>query len=178
MTEAYDGRQVVGMDLHRQRSVLVRMTEDGRRLETTRITNSAAELRREIVKAGSARRWCLRQRTAVTGPRTSWRRPGRRCTWHTRWASRRSPTAGSRREGRRRSGRSAADGPSGRGVDRPAGDPRAARANQVPDQAGADAVIGQGAGARGAGQARHPGHLLGSVRQAQLNGRVMPLGVA
>ncbi len=34
MTEAYDGRQVVGMDLHRQRSVLVRMTADGRRLES------------------------------------------------------------------------------------------------------------------------------------------------
>ena len=27
--EDYDGRQVVGMDLHRRRSVLVRMTEDG-----------------------------------------------------------------------------------------------------------------------------------------------------
>ena len=52
MTEAYDGRQVVGMDLHRQRSVLVRMTEDGRKLETVRITNSAAALRREIAKAG------------------------------------------------------------------------------------------------------------------------------
>jgi transposase len=52
MTEAYDGPQVVGMDLHRRRSVLVRMTADGRRLETARITNSAAELRREIAKAG------------------------------------------------------------------------------------------------------------------------------
>ena len=52
MTEAYDGRQVVGMDLHRRRSVLVRMTADGRKLETARITNSAAELRREIAKAG------------------------------------------------------------------------------------------------------------------------------
>jgi transposase len=52
MTEAYDGPQVVGMDLHRCRSVLVRMTADGRRLETARITNSAAELRREIAKAG------------------------------------------------------------------------------------------------------------------------------
>ena len=52
MTEAYDGPQVVGMDLHRRRSVLVRMTADGRRLETARITNGAAELRREIVKAG------------------------------------------------------------------------------------------------------------------------------
>jgi transposase len=52
MTEACDGRQIVGVDLHRRRSVLVRMTEDGRRLETARITNSAAELRREIAKAG------------------------------------------------------------------------------------------------------------------------------
>ena len=52
MTEAYDGRQVVGMDLHRRRSVLVRMTEDGRKLETVRITNSPAALRREIAKAG------------------------------------------------------------------------------------------------------------------------------
>ena len=52
MTEAYDGRQVVGMDLHRRRSVLVRMTADGKKLETARITNSAAELRREIAKAG------------------------------------------------------------------------------------------------------------------------------
>src|SRR5215470_17267173 len=52
MTEAYDGRQVVEMDLHRRRSVLVRMTADGRRLGTSRITNSAAELRREIAQAG------------------------------------------------------------------------------------------------------------------------------
>jgi hypothetical protein len=53
METAYDGRQVVGMDLHRRRSVLVRMTEDGRRLGTARITNSPAELRREIAKAGN-----------------------------------------------------------------------------------------------------------------------------
>jgi len=34
MTEAYDGRQVIGMDLRRRRSVLVRVTEEGRKLET------------------------------------------------------------------------------------------------------------------------------------------------
>jgi transposase len=44
--EDYDGRQVVGMDLHRRRSVLVRMTEDGRRLATARITNSPEQLAR------------------------------------------------------------------------------------------------------------------------------------
>ena len=52
MEKAYDGRQIVGMDLHRRRSVLVRMTEDGQRLGTARITNSPAELRREIARAG------------------------------------------------------------------------------------------------------------------------------
>jgi transposase len=44
MESAYDGRQVVGMDL--------RMAEDGRRLGTARIVNSPAGLRREIAKAG------------------------------------------------------------------------------------------------------------------------------
>jgi hypothetical protein len=47
MESAYDGRQVVGMDLHRRRSMLVRMTEDGRKLGAARISNSPAELRRE-----------------------------------------------------------------------------------------------------------------------------------
>jgi transposase len=59
METAYDGRQVVGMDLHRRRSVLVRMTEDGRRLGTARIANSPAELRREIARAGKSPRVVL-----------------------------------------------------------------------------------------------------------------------
>jgi transposase len=56
MTEAYDGRQVVGMDLHRRRSVLVRMTEDGRKLETARIDNSPAALRSVLARAGESPR--------------------------------------------------------------------------------------------------------------------------
>ena len=59
METAYDGRQVAGMDLHRRRSVLVRMTEDGRRLGTARITNSPAGLRREITRAGKSPRVVL-----------------------------------------------------------------------------------------------------------------------
>ena len=59
MAEAYDGREVVGMDLHRRRSVLVRMTPDGRKLETARITNSPAELRRAIAGAGTRPRVVL-----------------------------------------------------------------------------------------------------------------------
>ena len=54
MEKAYDGRQIVGMDLHRRRSVLVRMTQDGRRLSTSKITNSPQELRREIARAGKS----------------------------------------------------------------------------------------------------------------------------
>jgi len=52
MDEAYDGRQVVGMDLHRRRSVLVRMTMDGRRLETARIGNSPSALRAVLARCG------------------------------------------------------------------------------------------------------------------------------
>lgn len=36
MESAYDGPQIMGMDLHRKRSVLVRMTPDGRKLATAR----------------------------------------------------------------------------------------------------------------------------------------------
>ena len=50
--EAYDGPQIVGMDLHRRRSVLVRMSEDGRKLATARIANSPARLAAEIRRAG------------------------------------------------------------------------------------------------------------------------------
>src|SRR5947209_12445153 len=59
METAYDGRQDVGMDLHRRRSVLVRMTEDGRRLGTARITNSPQELRAQIARAGKSPRVVL-----------------------------------------------------------------------------------------------------------------------
>src|SRR6516165_3994075 len=59
MESAYDGRQVVGMDLHRRRSVLVRMTGDGQRLGTARISNSPDELVREIAKAGKSPRVVL-----------------------------------------------------------------------------------------------------------------------
>jgi transposase len=47
------------LDLHRRRSVLVRMSEDGRRLDTARITSSAPELGREIARAGECPRVVL-----------------------------------------------------------------------------------------------------------------------
>jgi Transposase len=51
---AYEGRQIVGMDLHRRRSVLVRMTETGDPLETVRISNDPEYLRQVMSRAGEA----------------------------------------------------------------------------------------------------------------------------
>ena len=52
MNGDYAGRQVVGMDLHRRRSVLVRMTEDGQEAGHRPDRNSPAALRAEIARAG------------------------------------------------------------------------------------------------------------------------------
>lgn len=54
MNEAYEGKQIVGIDLHRHRSVLVRMTESGERLETVRIANDPEYLRQVLARAGEA----------------------------------------------------------------------------------------------------------------------------
>jgi transposase len=52
MSGEYDGMQVVGIDLHRRRSVMVRMTESGERLDTVRIDNDRMTFAAEIAKAG------------------------------------------------------------------------------------------------------------------------------
>ena len=46
-------RQYVGIDLHRRRSVIVRMTEDGEVLDTVRIDNDPVALSLELAKAGA-----------------------------------------------------------------------------------------------------------------------------
>jgi transposase len=50
--EAYVGRQFVGIDLHRRRSVIVRMTEAGEQLSLVRIDNDPVALALEVAKAG------------------------------------------------------------------------------------------------------------------------------
>jgi transposase len=52
--EAYAGRQFVGMDLHRRRSVLVRMTAEGEVLERVRIVNDVEGLAAVIARAGDS----------------------------------------------------------------------------------------------------------------------------
>ena len=54
MSEQYEGRQYVGMDVHRRRSVLVRMTETGERLEAVRIVNGRDRLAAVMAAAGEA----------------------------------------------------------------------------------------------------------------------------
>ncbi len=54
MSASYEGRQVVGIDLHRRRSVIVRMTEAGEALETIRISNDVELLGRVMARAGES----------------------------------------------------------------------------------------------------------------------------
>jgi transposase len=46
------GEQYVGIDLHRRRSVIARMTPEGEVLETVRIDNDPVALSLELAKAG------------------------------------------------------------------------------------------------------------------------------
>jgi transposase len=54
VSEFYEGQQFVGMDLHRRRSVLVRMTESGEHLETVRILNDHDSLAEVMSRAGES----------------------------------------------------------------------------------------------------------------------------
>lgn len=49
----YDGKQFVGIDLHRQRSVIVRQSESGELLSAVRILNDPVSLRLQLEQAGS-----------------------------------------------------------------------------------------------------------------------------
>jgi hypothetical protein len=156
VSEDYAGRQIVGMDLHRRRSVLVRMTEAGETLETVRIVNDRERLAAVMARAGEAPEAVLE---ATYG-------------WY--WAADTLPRAGclgapgasvgrqglllppgeKRRTRRDRSGRPVADGPTAGGLDRTAGDPRPAPARPASRQAGRAALERQVPGPCGAGRLR------------------------
>lgn len=54
MSAGFDGPQVVGLDLHRNRTVMVRMTRDGEVLESVRFANDAHVLAEQVGRAGPA----------------------------------------------------------------------------------------------------------------------------
>ena len=49
----YDGKQFVGIDLHRRRSVIVRQTDTGEQLSAVRIVNDPVALGLQLEQAGS-----------------------------------------------------------------------------------------------------------------------------
>jgi hypothetical protein len=51
--DEYDGRQFVGIDLHRRRSVTVGQSESGEQLSAVRIINDPVALGVELEQAGS-----------------------------------------------------------------------------------------------------------------------------
>lgn len=52
MSTEYDGKQYVGIDLHRRRTVIVRMTPEGEQLGWVRVDNDPLALSVELAKAG------------------------------------------------------------------------------------------------------------------------------
>ena len=84
------------MDLHRRRSVLVRMTEDGWKLATARFTNSAAALRAGLARAGENPGSSLRRRYGEQGGGHAGGPLGRGCAWRIRFLPR-NPTGLSKR---------------------------------------------------------------------------------
>jgi hypothetical protein len=97
MDADYDGRQIVGIDLHRRRSVIVRMTQAGEHPGTVRIDNDPIALGQAIAAAGEnpdvvleatyGWYWAVDalQSAGATVPR---------CTWRTRWELRALRTGG------------------------------------------------------------------------------------
>jgi transposase len=166
--EAYDGPQIVGMDLHRRRSVLVRMTEDGRKLATARIASSPARLVAEIRRAGLRPKVVLEacygwywaaDTLAAAGAEVHLAHPlGVKAFSHRRVKNDEFDArdlADLLRMGRL---------PEARG--RPGGDPRAPRDHLgITAEAGPPAHQLQGPGPRRAGQPRHRGDLLRPVRR-------------
>ncbi|HEY6793186.1 MAG TPA: hypothetical protein VI248_00720 [Kineosporiaceae bacterium] len=53
----YEGQQYVGIDLHRRRSVVVRMTDAGELLEAVQIVNSPLALAQPAVESPRTNRW-------------------------------------------------------------------------------------------------------------------------
>ena len=51
--DEYDVRQFVGIDLHRQRSEIVRQSESGEQLSAVRIVNDPVALKLQLEEAGA-----------------------------------------------------------------------------------------------------------------------------
>ena len=81
-------RQYVGIDLHRRRSVIVRLDEAGKVLGKAQVLNDPVEFALAMAEAGEGPEVALEATYGyVTGPLTCSRRTGRTSTWCTLWGS-------------------------------------------------------------------------------------------
>src|SRR5258707_14155124 len=59
LMDEFDGRQFVGIDLHRRRSVILRQSESGEQLSAVRVVNDPVALGLQLGQAGSDPRGVL-----------------------------------------------------------------------------------------------------------------------
>ena len=126
-------RQYVGIDLHRRSSTIYRMAEDGEVLGCVRIPSQPSDLARAMAEAGPEPRSGPRVHLRLVLGSRSARRA--RCARAPRPRARQQlgePPGEERRAGREGPRCHAPPRASGRGLDRPAGDERAARAGALP----------------------------------------------
>jgi hypothetical protein len=81
----YDGRQYVGIDMHCQRSVSVRMTREGEQLDWVRIDNDPVALGWSWPRRARIRKWCWRRRMAGIGRWMCCRPRVLGCMWCIPW---------------------------------------------------------------------------------------------
>ncbi len=77
--------EYVGIDLHRRRSVIVRMSSDGEQLSTVKIDNDARALAAAIAPAGPNPKVVVEATYGWYWAATSSRSAAPSCTWPTRW---------------------------------------------------------------------------------------------
>ena len=84
----YDGKQFVGIDLHRHRSVIVRQDVEGNQLAVARITNDPVALAQQISKAGPHPEVVLEATYGWYWAADVLTQAGARVLWLIRWGSR------------------------------------------------------------------------------------------
>jgi len=84
----------VGIDVHRKRSQVAVVTEDGTVQLNKNTVNGTEPILRLIGDLPSARRQRSRPRSAGAGSRGCWRTTASRRTWSTRCGARQSPRRG------------------------------------------------------------------------------------
>jgi hypothetical protein len=88
----YDGRQFVGIDLHRQRSVIVRQSESAEQFSAVRIVNDPVALELQLQEAGADPEVVLEATYGWYWAVDVLQACGARCIWRIRWESRDSGT--------------------------------------------------------------------------------------